>query len=199
MADMDSKLNVQIIKNAILRDGVSCFAIDTFKASFTGDKNDAMWLSLVEDTRALAELCLRYNVIGLMTIQLAIHSQNRSWLTAECLAGSKAIKEVLSNLVLFRKVVPDLEFDPQSPYYISPFRSKLRTNANGEEEWYRENYTPDPTKTWRIFFIDKARRGPDSNDTNEAYLSRFEPDFASFFETSKCIPSRRVFNSDNNR
>lgn len=199
MADMDSKLNAQIIKNAILRDGVSCFAIDTFKASFGGDKNDAMWLSLVEDTRVLSELCLRYNVIGLMTIQLAIHSQNRSWLTAECLAGSKAIKEVLSNLVLFRKVIPELEFSPESPYYINPFRTKLRKNANGEEEWYREPYKPDPSKTWRIFFIDKARRGPDSNDTNEAYLSRFEPDYASFYETSKCVPSRKMFNTDNGR
>lgn len=199
MADMDSKLNAQIIKNAILRDGVSCFAIDTFKASFSGDKNDVMWLSLVEDTRVLSELCLRYNVIGLMTIQLAIHSQSRSWLTAECLSGSKAIKEVLSNLVLFRKVIPDLEFSPESPYYINPFRSKVRKNANGEDEWYREPYTPDPSKTWRIFFIDKARRGPDSNDTNEAYLSRFEPDYATFYETAKCVPSRKVFNTDNGR
>jgi replicative DNA helicase len=199
MADMDSKLNVQIIKNAILRDGISCFAIDTFKLSFNGDRNDSFWLQLVEDTRALAELCLKYNVIGLMTIQLAINAQNRSWLTAECLSNSKAIKEVLSNLVLFRKAIPDLEFDPGSPYYISPFRSKLRKNAQGEDEWYREPYEPDPSKIWRVFFIDKARRGPDSNDLNEAYLCRFDADHASFYETAKCVPSRRIFNTEASR
>lgn len=195
MADMDSKLNIQIIKNAILRDGVSCFAIDTFKLSFSNDRNDSFWLQLVEDTRALAELCLKYNVIGLMTIQLAINAQNRSWLTADCLSNSKAIKEVLSNLVLFRKAIPELEFDPNSPYYIRPFRSK----QNEKGEWYQEQYIPDPTKVWRVFFVDKARRGPDSNDTNEAYLSRFDADYSSFYETAKCIPSRRVFNTEATR
>lgn len=195
MADMDSKLNIQVIKNAILRDGISCFAIDTFKLSFSSDRNDTFWLQLVEDTRALAELCLKYDVIGLMTIQLAINSQNRSWLTADCLSNSKAIKEVLSNLVLFRKAIPELEFNPSSPYYIAPFRSKL----NDKGEWYREPYEPDPSKVWRIFFIDKARRGPDSNDTNEAYLSRFDADYASFWETAKCVPSRRIFNTESNR
>ena len=195
MADMDSRLNVQIIKNAILRDGVSCFAIDTFKLSFGNDRNDSFWLQLVEDTRALAELCLKYNVIGLMTIQLAINAQNRSWLTADCLSNSKAIKEVLSNLVLFRKAVPELEFDPNSPYYIRPFRSK----QNEKGEWYQEPYMPDPNKVWRVFFIDKARRGPDSNDTNEAYLSRFDADYSSFYETAKCVPSRRIFNTEASR
>ena len=199
MADMDSRLNVQIIKNAILREGISCFAIDTFKLSFSNDRNDSFWLQLVEDTRALAELCLKYNVIGLMTIQLAINAQNRSWLTAECLSNSKAIKEVLSNLVLFRKAVPDLEFDQNSPYYIHPFRSKVRKNAQGEDEWYKEPYQPDPSKIWRVFFVDKARRGPDSNDLNEAYLCRFDADFSSFYETAKCVPSRRTFNTEASR
>lgn len=199
MSDMDSKLNIQVIKNAILRDGISCFAIDTFKLSFNNNRNDTFWLSLVEDTRSLAELCLKYNVIGLMTIQLAINAQNRSWLTADCLSNSKAIKEVLSNLVLFRKVIPELEFNESSPYYIHPFRSKLRKNNKGEDEWYQEPYKPDPTKTWRIFFIDKARRGPDSNDLNEAYLSRFDADHASFYETSKCVPSRKIFNTESGR
>ena len=199
MSDMDSKLNIQVIKNAILRDGISCFAIDTFKLSFNNNRNDTFWLSLVEDTRSLAELCLKYNVIGLMTIQLAINAQNRSWLTADCLSNSKAIKEVLSNLVLFRKVIPELEFNESSPYYIHPFRSKRRKNNKGEDEWYQEPYKPDPTKTWRIFFIDKARRGPDSNDLNEAYLSRFDADHASFYETSKCVPSRRIFNTESGR
>lgn len=192
LADADAKLTCQIIKKHIQRDAVSVFCVDTFKLSFDNNNKDNFWLSLVADTRELAELALRYNVIGLMTIQLAINSQNRSWLDADCLSNSKAIKEVLSNLVLFRKVVPEVEFDPNSPYYIRPFRSKQREDGT----WYEEPYTPDPSKTWRIFFINKARRGADSNDTQTAYLSRFDAERSSFYETAKCHPSHKIFNSE---
>ena len=192
LADADARLTCQIIKKAIQRDGATVFCVDTFKLSFDNNSKDNFWLSLVADTRALAEIALRYNVIGLMTIQLAINSQNRAWLDADCLSNSKAVKEVLSNLVLFRKVVPEVEFDPSSPYYIKPFRSKQRADGT----WYEEPYTPDPSKTWRIFFINKARRGPDSNDTQTAYLSRFDPEHASFYETAKCHPSHKIFNSE---
>ena len=127
-----------------------------------------------------------------MTVQLAINSQNRSFLTADCLSQSKAIKEVLSNLILIRQVYPSLEFAPDSPYYIKPFRSKQ--NANGE--WKEEQYLPEPSKTWRIIFVDKARRGMTSGDNGQAFLSRFDPEHASFFETAKCYPTHKIFNTD---
>ena len=85
-----------------------------------------------------------------------------------------------------------MEFDANSPYYIKPFRSKQKDDGT----WYEEPYTPDPTKTWRIFFINKARRGPDSNDTQIAYLSRFDPEHASFYETAKCRPTHKLFNTE---
>ena len=192
LADADAGLTCQILKNSILRDGVDIVCVDTFKLSFDGNSKENFWLSLVADTRALAELCLKYNVIGLMTVQLAINSQNRSWLTADCLSQSKAIKEVLSNLVLIRQAVPDLEFDPASSYYIQPFRSKQDQNG----DWYEEEYLPDKSKTWRIIFVNKARRGMTSDDNGVAYLSRFDPEHSSFFETCKCRPSRKIFNTE---
>lgn len=191
LADADSHLTCQILKNAILRDGVDIICVDTFKLSMD-NRSENFWLSLVSDTRALAELCLKYNVIGLMTVQLAINSQNRSFLTAECLSQSKAIKEVLSNLVLIRQAYPSLEFSPESPYYIKPFRSK----QNEKGEWVEDAYLPDPTKTWRVIFVDKARRGITSGDNGIAYLSRFDAEHASFFETAKCYPTHKVFNAE---
>lgn len=191
LADADSNLTCQILKNAILRDGVDIVCVDTFKLSMD-NRSENFWLSLVADTRSLAELCLKYNVIGLMTVQLAINSQNRSFLTADCLSQSKAIKEVLSNLVLIRQAYPSLEFDQNSPYYMKPFRSKQ--NENGE--WTEELYLPDPTKTWRVIFVDKARRGITTGDNGIAYLSRFDPEHSSFFETAKCRPSHKIFNTD---
>lgn len=192
LADADARLTCQILKNSILRDGTDIVCVDTFKLSFDNNSSDNFWLSLIADTRALAELCLKYNVIGLMTVQLAINSQNRSWLTADCLSQSKAIKEVLSNLVLIRQAVPQLEFDKSSSFYMSPFRSKQDANGN----WYEEEYIPDPSKAWRVIFVNKARRGPTSDDTGVAYLSRFDPESSSFFETAKCRPCRKIFNTD---
>lgn len=191
LADADSHLTCQILKNAILRDGVDIICVDTFKLSMD-NRSENFWLSLVSDTRALAELCLKYNAIGLMTVQLAINSQNRSFLTAECLSQSKAIKEVLSNLVLIRQAYPSLEFSPESPYYIKPFRSK----QNEKGEWVEDAYLPDPTKTWRVIFVDKARRGITSGDNGQAFLSRFDAEHASFFETAKCYPTHKIFNTD---
>lgn len=192
LADADSNLTCQILKNAILREGVDIVCVDTFKISFDSNSKDNFWLSLVADTRALAELALKYDVIGLMTVQLAINSQNRSWLTADCLSTSKAIKEVLSNLILIRQAVPSLEFDQSSPYFCAPFRSKMMPDGT----WGEEPYLPDPTKAWRIIFVNKARRGPTSDDTGVAYLSRFDPEHSSFFETAKCRPCRKTFNTD---
>lgn len=191
LADADSRLTCQILKNAILRDGVDIICVDTFKLSMDG-RSENFWLSLVSDTRVLAELCLKYNVIGLMTVQLAINSQSRSFLTAECLSQSKAIKEVLSNLILIRQAYPSLEFSPDSPYFIKPFRSKQDTNG----EWKEEPYLPEPSKTWRIIFVDKARRGITSGDNGQAYLSRFDAEHASFFETARCYPTHKIFNTD---
>lgn len=75
---------------------------------------------------------------------------------------------------------------------MNPFRSKQDANGN----WYEEEYIPDPSKAWRVIFVNKARRGPTSDDTGVAYLSRFDPESSSFFETAKCRPCRKIFNTD---
>lgn len=193
LADADTAVTCQIIKNAILREGCDIFCVDTFKLTMDSGNAENFWLSLVKDTRTLTEIALRYDVIGLMTVQLAINSQNRSWLGAESLSQSKAIKEVLSNLILIRQAYPELEFNPNSPYFIRPFRSKYNENTG---EWYEEPYEPDPKQAYRIIFIDKSRRGVCSADNGICYLSRFDAEHSSFFESAKCRPSHKMFNSE---
>ena len=190
LADADARLTVTIIKKHILRDGFSCFCVDTMKVTTT-ENNDAVWMSLIKDVRALTEICLKMNVIGILTIQLALGSLNRSFLTSDCLANSKAIKETLSNLVLFRKLNPALELDPSSPYYIKPFRRKYNKEKN---EWYDEPYIPKDGAVYKVFFTDKCRRGADSGDTGEAFLVRHDGDFCGFYESARCYPSHKVFN-----
>lgn len=190
LSDADARLTCQIIKKDITRGGYSGFLVDTFKLSMDNGNNDAFWMNLIKDTRNLTEIAMRYDVIGLMTVQLALNSLNRCWIDASCLSNSKAIKETLSNLIMFRKVT-DAELDPTSPYFIRPFRSKQ--DASGE--WIEEEYLPDRSKVWRLFFIDKSRRGADSNDTGVAYLVRYDGDFCCFYETAKARPTHKLINT----
>ena len=192
LADADCRLTCQIIKKHILRDGVTTFAVDTMKITTTESNNDSVWMSLVKDVRELTEICLKYNVIGILTIQLALATLSRSWLDSSCLSNSKAIKETLSNLVMFRKLNPSVELSPESPYYIKPFRRKMREDGT----WYDEPYLPDPSKVWKVFITDKCRRGADSGDTGEAFLVRHDGDFCGFYETARCYPSHKIFQNE---
>ena len=190
LSDADARLTCQIIKRDITRSGCTSFLVDTFKMSMDNGSNDAFWMSLIKDTRALTEISAKYKVIGLMTVQLALNSLNRCWIDASCLSNSRGIKETLSNLIMFRKVT-DAELDPTSPYFIHPFRHK----QNLDGSWYEEEYTPDRSKVWRLFFLDKCRRGSDSNDTGIAYLIRYDGDYCCFYETCKARPTHKLINT----
>ena len=191
LSDADARLTCQIIKKDIAREGYTGFLVDTFKLSIDGGSNDAFWMSLIKDTRALTEIAMRFNVIGLMTVQLALNSLNRCWIDASCLSNSRGIKETLSNLIMFRKVT-DAELDPESSYFIHPFRHKQKADGS----WYEEEFLPDRSKVWRLFFIDKSRRGADSNDTGVAYLVRYDGDFCCFYETAKARPTHKLINTE---
>lgn len=192
LSDANCKLTCDIVKTHIDRDGCNVFIVDTMKMTTSETNDDAVWLALNKDVRSLTKLAQQKKVIGIMTIQLALSSLNRSWLDASCLANCKSIKETLTNLIMFRKALA-CELDPNSPYYIKPFRYK----KNKEGEWIREPWEPDATKTWKIFFIDKCRRGRDSGDTGEAFLVRHDGDHCSFYESARCCPTHKLFATDN--
>ena len=194
LSDADSPLTCQIIKKYILREGFTTFVVDTFKLDVSDNKNDAFWMKLIVDSRNLEAITKRYNIIGIITIQLAANSLNRLWMDSNCLSNSKGVKEILSNLIMMRKVFPE-ELTEGSPYYIHPFRSKQDEKTG---EWIEEPYTADPTNVWRIMFIDKSRSGADSSDTGVAYLVRYNGDFCSFYETAKCRPTRKLMNTASN-
>lgn len=189
LSDADSRLTCRIIKKHIQRDGITTFLVDTFKITTSGGTNDNFWLQLVADSKDLDGIAKRYDVIGLMTIQLAINTLGRLWMDAFCLSNSKAVKEVLSNLILFRKIYPE-ELIPGSPYDLKPFRSVKKGDT-----WVEEPYLPDPTNVYRCLFVEKSRRGIDSGDSGVAYLVRYDGDHCSFYETAKARPSHKTINS----
>lgn len=189
LSDADSKLTCRIIKKHIQRDGITTFLVDTFKITTSNGTNDNFWLQLVVDSKDLDAIAKRYDVIGLMTIQLAINSLGRLWMDASCLSNSRAVKEVLSNLILFRKVYPD-ELIPGSNIDFKPFRIQ----KNEEGKWVEKTYTPNLDKVYRCLFVEKSRRGIDSGDSGVAYLVRYDGDYCSFFETARCRPTHKTVN-----
>mgnify|MGYP002768548689 CR=1 FL=1 len=191
LSDADTKFSCQLIKRAILREAASVFIVDTMKMTISDGPQDNSWMSLIKDVRALTEIAMRYNVIGIFTLQLAMSASNKCWLDGSCLANCKQMKETLSNLVLFRKLYGP-ELDPESPYFIKPFRRKQ--NENGQ--WYDEPYDADPSKQWIIAFSDKTRRGIDSGMDGTAFLCRTDLDHASFYETARCYPTRKLIGEE---
>lgn len=190
LSSANSKLTAQIIKNAVLRSGFDVFVVDTFKLDESADINGALWQVMKNNISELEGLTKKYSVIGIATVQLANSDLKRLWLDSSCLGTSKGIKEVCSNLILLRKLGGELELIEGSDIYCRPFRSKKTEQG----EWIEEPYDADPSKVWRVLFIDKSRSGPDSGDTGVAYLLRYDGDHCSFYETAKCRPVRKIIN-----
>ena len=187
LADADASLSAKIIKKHILRDGCTTFLVDTMKLTFSENREDQSWVSLIKDTRELTKVALKYNVIDLLTLQLAPSMENRLWLDVSCLANCRQIKETLSNLILFRKIKPD-ELNPESKIYIKPFRRRQAPDGT----WFDEPYDADPKKPWIVMFVDKSRRGIDAGTDGVAFLCRTDLDHSSFYETARCYPCRKM-------
>ena len=182
-----SEANVNVakkkIREAVLNEGFDTFVYDTFKIQEKDFNNARQDLALVKDSRDFDKLCKKYNIIGIATVQLAESLKGKLFLDSSVLSNSKQIKEVLENLFLMRTVY-DEELDPQNKLYCKPFR--LKKGSDGK--WVEEEYIPDRTAVWRMFFVEKTRDGNNSSDTGVAYLLRYSGDFAVFRETCQCRP-----------
>jgi hypothetical protein len=107
----------------------------------------------------------KYSVKVICTMQLTAGSEmQQAYLRANLLAECKSVKTVCDLLFLMRDVVNDLELDPNNKkYYLQPYRlvRKKRTIA-GESEWKEEEIKlseRDREFEYRLFFLDKSRRG----------------------------------------
>lgn len=192
LTDANMNLSMQVAKKEILRNNVTTVLLDTFKLTIDANARDNFWMQLVEDCREYTKLCVRYDIIGLMTIQLAIASTGQLFLDASCLSNSKAIKETLSTLLICRNLYYEQEAIEGSPYYISPFRHVLKNGT-----WTEEKVELDPADNYIVLFVDKNRRGIDSSSSGIAYILKKRLDWAVFKESAKCRPVRKNINSKN--
>lgn len=183
----DMNLVKKKIREYVLTKGVTTFVYDTFKATLDEVGGEPAWISLIRDSRVLHELARKYDIIGIGTIQLAIHTLGQLFLNANCLSQSKAVKEILENLLLMRNVYNE-ELDPKSKYYCKPFRYE----KNEKGEWKEKTVELKEEHEYRMIFIDKCRSGQNSISGNYAVLIRFAGAFGTSQEYCLCRPKQAI-------
>ena len=129
---------------------------DTFKAENSASANTAG--ELIEASKQLLQVAEKEEVGIIITMQLAIHTENQRYLTGGTLSASKAVKEVVSELVLMRKLWDD-EYKGEK-YDIKPWRNrydKVKKKLTKDIEYFEL----DKTKKYRVLFLDKTRNDDD--------------------------------------
>lgn len=182
ISDADISTVVRTSRKAVLDEGFDVVVYDTFKIQSSDMRENRQDLALIRDIRRLDDFAKKYDVPVLTTVQLAEGMKGRLWLDASCLSNSKQIKEQLENLFLIRNVYDD-ELDPSSRHYIRPYKRKKVDGV-----WVDEEVIPDRNKSWIVLFLEKARSGANSSNTNTAYLLSFDGDHSVFEEVCQCRP-----------
>ena len=178
--DADMTIVKKKIREAALRDGYTCFVYDTFKLQEQNFGNNRTDLALVHDSRELHKLAMKYNMIGLASVQLAEYHRGTLFLDASSISSARQIKEILENLWLMRNLYPNEELDSKSKYYCKPYRL---TKDETSGKWFEKPFDPDTTATWRVLFCEKSRGGSNSSDNGSAYLLKYDGDHSIFRET----------------
>lgn len=161
--------------------GCNYFLYDTFKAEDASSGN--VTGELIEASKQLLQVAEKEEVGIIITMQLAIYMENTRYLTANTLSNSKAVKEVVSELILMRKLWDD-EYSGEK-CDVKPWR--LMRGSDGKLTNTKEYLTLDPEKKYRIMFLDKTR-----NDEDDiCVISQFDGAWNKWKEIGYCTPHRQ--------
>lgn len=130
---------------------------------FDSGTDDQIWKSLIDDSKNLFQCCSKYNVSGLVTLQLAMATKNKiRQIGMECVANSKAVFEVMSEAIFIRSAWDD-EIDEESVTYLKPYR--LKRDVSGKFTGEKEEVKLNPDKQYKIVRLGKSR-----NDSTDKFL-----------------------------
>lgn len=128
--------------------GVRYVVWDTFKNDDVADGSDA-WLQLLMNSRKIFNLVSKLGIALTCTFQLALYTTNQRYLDASCLSSSKQIKEVVSELVMMRKLWQD--------EYSGGKKDCHPYKYNKDNKKIKEEIQLDPEKTYYVCFVNKTR------------------------------------------
>ncbi|MBM7836479.1 DnaB-like helicase C-terminal domain-containing protein [Clostridium sardiniense] len=172
--------SVQRVVKRLARQGVAYFVYDTFKSENMANENTRG--KLIENSKTLFQLAKKYNIGMTIVMQLAIHTEGMRFLTSSCLSEAKGVKEVLSEIIIFRELWND-EY-PGEKYDVKPYVF-IKDKESGKYTNIKKEVTLDPDKKYRIFFLDKTRNG----DDGQAIIYQFDGKYNRWYEMGFCMPS----------
>ena len=156
----------------LARTGTKAIVYDTFKSD--DEVDDKMWQALPMNSRRIFNIVNKEQIAFISTFQLALHTTNQRWLDASCLSNSKQIKEVVSELLMVRKLWHDEytgeKFDCD-PYYRSKDNPKVKMPI-----------TLDKDKTYVVGFLNKTRNDEDG----QTILFQFDGAWNTWRELGYC-------------
>lgn len=169
--DNDTGVIMKYMKQ-LARQGCQCFVWDTFKGDDISDGSEA-WLQLLMNSRKIFNLVSKLNVALVCTFQLALYTTNQRYLDASCLSSSKQIKEVVSELLMMRKLWSD-EYTGEKcdckAYRLDQDKKKQLLQL-------------DSDKTYIIVFINKTR----NDESDREILYEWNSRFNKWVELGYCI------------
>lgn len=140
--------------------GVELVLYDVLKFS---ESEEQVWKSLIDDSKDLFQCCSKFNVAGLVTLQLQMGTKNKvRQIGMECVSMSKQVFEVMSECYFIRSAWED-ELDEESPYYLKPYR--LKRDSSGKFTSEKEEIKLNKDKIYKIIRLGKSR-----NDGTDKFL-----------------------------
>lgn len=194
MADHNITQVEKLVRKYKLSQDIDYFCVDTLKLDFDSN-TDAGYKELIKDSRMLYKLARQFNLMALATMQTALSFSGELIPGMNQLASSKAVAEILENLIMIRPLYPQFELDKNSNYYISPY--KIIKNNDGK--WVKESFELDKNSSYRVCFIVKARSCETFVDSQEATILKFDGYSNTVKEVCMCNPKPGNINNQFNK
>lgn len=168
----DTDMIAKYIKR-LAHTGVRYIVWDTMKGDDIADGSDA-WFQLLMNSRKIFNLVSKLNIALTCTFQLALYTTNQRYLDASCLSSSKQIKEVVSELIMMRKLWAD--------EYTGEKKDCQAYKYNKDNKKIKEMITLDKEKTYYVCFVNKTR----NDDGDRQVLYEWKSAWNRWYEIGYC-------------
>lgn len=169
--------DVKRIMRKMSKKGYNYYIYDTFKAEDAS--SDKVTGELIEASKQLLQVAEKEDICIIITMQLAIYMEGTRYLTSATLSNAKGVKEVVSEVVLMRKLWDD-EYTGGN-FDVKPF--KWLDKPGGAKEFIETK----ADKKYRILFLDKTR----NDDDDICLLYQFDGAWNKWYEVGYCTPKHQ--------
>lgn len=164
--DYDMK-KIGSIAKKVSKKGCKVLLYDTMKADTS--EGDSTWLSLLNDSKELLQICNKNGLAGVVTFQLKIALKNKlSIIDESALSNGTQVAEVFEEMIGFRDVW-DGEYSGQDND-LKPYRLKRDSHGKLTSEKEEIKIDRNDGHKYKIFFHFKTR----NDDVGTQLLYRFD-------------------------